>query len=617
MNFVLATVIDVTVILAAALSGAWLLRRRSAALRHAVLAAGIVTAMLAPALEALLPQWTVLAPAAPAATLQAAPVSFVSGDAATAPLTAAAPGPAPIDWTMALLAVWAAGAALGWAGLTTGLVRLRRIAGRCRRVEDGPWHATAAAIAREQSLGPITLLQSAERTLLVTYGWLRPKVILPAESDRWAEARCRIVLGHELAHIRRGDWATQMLAEMLRILFWFHPLAWVACRRLRQESEYACDDVVMARGVAPTEYAAHLLDVARHAAGDVVPWAAAPAIAHPSTLERRIAVMLNRQRDHDPLGRHSAALVFGAALAVAVPVAAMSTASDAQSAARAPVAADVALAPAAIPPPPAVISAAAPAATDTDVLRATGNAATVAAPVQEKPASISGALYDPLGGLLPGVALTLADQTVGVTYTATTDRNGSFVFNELQPATYELRAVLPGFASVSTVMPIGAGMSLDRRIVMPIGSLQETITVGCSNPAQAAASRPGGAAPATRLLQPRPAAAAPQPGGSAPFNGGIGGQIRAPRQIAKANPICPNDVGVDTVVLLSARVGIDGYLSDIKDLRNEAKPPQDRQPQEIVDSAIEAVRLWQYTPTLLNGVPVEANMTVTVLYTWN
>ncbi len=627
MSLLVASTIDVTIILAAALSGVWLLRRRSAALRHAVLAAGILMAALAPLLEAALPQWSLPMPVTPAATIQASPIGFATDDGAGAlPVAAAGEAAEAFDWAVLLLTAWAAGAATAFAGLITGLIRLRRIVGRCTPVGAGAWRVNADAFTREHALRPVTLLQSGERALLVTWGWRRPRIVLPAECDAWPEARRCIVLAHEIAHIRRRDWATQMLAEALRAVFWFHPLVWVAARRLRQESEYACDDVVMARGVEATEYATHLLDVARHVTGRQALWAAAPAIATPSTLERRIAVMLNAQRNRDPLTRHTAALVLGAALAIAVPVAAMSTAGEDQLPPLRPLA-DVALAgPAADtardvspPPPQAVVpnSGASDLRAAAEAVRVTADAlrAAAAAPPQETPAAISGTLYDPLGGLLPGVALTLTDQVVGITFTATTDRNGTFAFADLQPATYELRAVLPGFSSVSTVMPIGAGANLERRIVLPIGSLQETITVVCSSPAQPSAPRPLGAVP-PRVLQPRPGSAAPQAATTAPFNGGIGGQIRAPRQIAKANPICPNHVGVSTVVILGARVGIDGYLSDIKDLRNEGRQPEDRQPQEIVDSAIDAVRLWQYSPTLLNGVPVEANITVTVLYTW-
>lgn len=625
MSLLAASTIDVTIILAAALAGAWLLRRRSAALRHAVLAAGILMAALAPLLEAALPQWSLPMPVTPAATIQASPIGFAPDDAAAALEVAAAAAAEPFDWTMLLLAAWAAGAATAFAGLVTGLIRLRRIVGRCTPVHAGGWRVDADAFAREQALRPVTLLQSGERALLVTWGWRRPRIVLPAECDAWSSARRCIVLAHEIAHIRRRDWATQMLAEALRAVFWFHPFVWAAARRLRQESECACDDVVMARGVEATEYATHLLDVARHVTGRQALWAAAPAIATPSTLERRIAVMLNAQRNRDPLTRHTALLVLGAALAIAVPVAAMSTAGEDQSppprpsagAALAGSAADTARD---VSPPPAQAvvpddggrdrrAAAAAARVTADALRTAA-----AAPPQEKPAAISGTLYDPLGGLLPGVALTLTDQAVGIAFTATTDRNGAFAFADLQPATYELRAVLAGFSSVSTVMPIGAGANLERRIVLPIGTLNETITVVCSSPAQPS-PRPVGVAP-PRVLQPRPGSAAPQAAATAPFNGGIGGQIRAPRQLAKANPICPNHVGIDTVVVLGARVGIDGYLSDIKDLRNEGRQPQERQPQEIVDSAIDAVRLWQYSPTLLNGVPVEANIVVTVSYTW-
>ena len=71
------------------------------------------------------------------------------------------------------------------------------------------------------------------------------------------------MLRHELAHIRRGDWAVLIAAELLRAVYWFNPLVWIACSRVRQESEYACDDAVLNAGVEGSEYATHLLDLAR------------------------------------------------------------------------------------------------------------------------------------------------------------------------------------------------------------------------------------------------------------------------------------------------------------------------------------------------------------------
>ena len=91
----------------------------------------------------------------------------------------------------------------------------------------------------------VALLQTHASDLLATWGLLRPSVLLPAHAREWSDDRIRIVLCHELAHIRRNDWFVQIAAEALRSLFWFNPLIWIACTRLRRESEQACDDVVL------------------------------------------------------------------------------------------------------------------------------------------------------------------------------------------------------------------------------------------------------------------------------------------------------------------------------------------------------------------------------------
>ena len=101
------------------------------------------------------------------------------------------------------------------------------------------------------------------------------------------------MLSHELAHIRRGDWIVQLSAELLRAIYWFNPLLWLACRRLRLESEHACDDEVMSRGVEGTDYATHLIELARALNQRRHIWFPAPAMARPSSLERRVRAMLN------------------------------------------------------------------------------------------------------------------------------------------------------------------------------------------------------------------------------------------------------------------------------------------------------------------------------------
>lgn len=106
-------------------------------------------------------------------------------------------------------------------------------------------------------------------------------MILPAGAEDWPEERVAIVLRHELAHVRRRDWLVHLAVEVLRTIYWFNPLLWIVCHRLRLESEYACDDAVLARCAAGTEYAAHLLALARELNQFDRAWSATLAMASP------------------------------------------------------------------------------------------------------------------------------------------------------------------------------------------------------------------------------------------------------------------------------------------------------------------------------------------------
>src|SRR6185503_13599152 len=113
-----------------------------------------------------------------------------------------------------------------------------------------------------QQLGvrqPVRLERSAQATMPLTWGAWRPILLLPAEADNWSPARRRMVLLHELAHIRRWDWLTQMLAHAACAVYWFNPLVWLAARQMRIERERACDDLVLAAGAKASDYAEELL----------------------------------------------------------------------------------------------------------------------------------------------------------------------------------------------------------------------------------------------------------------------------------------------------------------------------------------------------------------------
>ena len=152
-----------------------------------------------------------------------------------------------------------------------------------------------------------------------------------------------------------------------------------------------------------------------------------------------------------------------------------------------------------------------------------------------------------------------------------------------------------------------------RHITLPLGTIEETITVTCGSADRA--SRPG-APSASAAPGPAPRQASAGQRGAEPkipstFTGGIGGQIRVPRKVAHTNPICPSTaVPEPGVVQLAGRIGIDGLLTDLHDISDKAQPG-------YIASALEATRQWVFSPTLLNDAPIETNIRVHVYYSWS
>ena len=130
-----------------------------------------------------------------------------------------------------------------------------------RATDDQVTAAFEAACSRYGIRRRVTLLIHPEKTIPIAWGIVRYRLSLPAAARQWSDGQLRSVLLHELAHIHRGDTISQTLAQIVCALHWFNPLAWFAARRLCMESERACDDLVLAGGVRPSAYAAHLLDV--------------------------------------------------------------------------------------------------------------------------------------------------------------------------------------------------------------------------------------------------------------------------------------------------------------------------------------------------------------------
>jgi TonB family protein len=110
--------------------------------------------------------------------------------------------------------------------------------------------------------------------------------------------------------------------------------------------------------------------------------------------------------------------------------------------------------------------------------------------------------------------------------------------------------------------------------------------------------------PAAERSRPRPAATRAEPLRRGAVR--VGGTIKEPRKLKNVNPSYPEiakQARVQGVVILECTIGSDGRVQEVKVLRGIPL---------LDDAAVDAVRQWVYTPTLLNGVPVPVIMTVTV-----
>ena len=217
-----------------------------------------------------------------------------------------------IDWSpTAAGAVWLAyslGALAVLASLGSGLLRIRRLRKKalpCLALQDVvAGLASGAGVTRRVDI----FMHESVRSPL-TFGLLRPAIVVPADADTWAGADLQRALVHELEHIRRYDWILQIAARAVCAIYWFNPLVWMAWRKLCLEAERSCDDAVV-RMHESAEYAEQLVLLARRCS------TAAPvtlAMARRSDLSARVSAVLDSRRGRGRVGRAAATAVLGTA----------------------------------------------------------------------------------------------------------------------------------------------------------------------------------------------------------------------------------------------------------------------------------------------------------------
>ena len=201
----------------------------------------------------------------------------------------------------------------------------------------------------------------------------------------------------------------------------------------------------------------------------------------------------------------------------------------------------------------------------------------------------SGTIHDPSGAGVANATIVMTNQEAKTIDMTTSDRDGNFSFKSLPSGEYELKAMKPGFQVYRLPqVNLTSGSDFSQNISLEIGTIMEEVQVV---PAGTRQSLPVGSAGKPSRLR-------------------LGGDLEASHRITKVQPVYPDSAksaGISGTVILHAVISTDGKPLSLRVMNSQIDP-------DLARSAVEAVSQWRYTPTLLNGEPIEVDTTITVNY---
>jgi protein TonB len=522
--------------------------------------------------------------------------------------------------------------------MAIGLARLRRL-----RTAGEPSADTADQDELQRILGTrADVRYVADLRHPVTFGVLRPVVLLPSALLGRPDEIKRAVLAHELLHVQRRDWAWLLVEESVRAIFWFHPAMWWLISRVQLAREVVVDETAVAITGRRRIYVEALLAFA-----DRVPLTPAPAFAERRHLFRRIVlvsreVSMSSKRIVASCALMALAVVAGSWYAIgAFPLRTLPAAPTPQAQAgpgplesRAnpitpenPIPRRISHVEAEFPP-----EAAAADARGRVVLRVTLDESGRVGEV--RPTDLSARMTNPL-------------MTASFNNVSGWDSKRVSAESITVPSGDSTRAVTILDAMARAATDAVRQWQYDPPFKAPI-SFNVTVHFGDIPPPPPPPPPP--AAVIARKVQAAPPPPPPPPpeparrGGRGGVTGGVpggvpggvsggvvggvagatttrsvqgtadeydkalrvGSKIAAPTKLVHVDPVYPEvarAAKVQGVVIVEARIEADGTVSDVKILRSIPLLNQ---------AALDAVRQWVFRPVLLNGAPVPVIMTVTV-----
>lgn len=202
-------------------------------------------------------------PAAPAPLVEQAPAPVAMVETTPGQAVNLAPAGPAFDWKGLACGLWLTGAAVGWVIISAGYLRALRQTREGSSAAEAEIYALVRQEAARMGLRHPPRLRwlSADHSPAVAGLW-RPLLLLPAGfPEGFTPGEARLVLRHELMHLKRRDLPLNLLLGLLQCLHWCNPVLWLAFARMRVDRELACDAAVLAAetGRARAEYGHALL----------------------------------------------------------------------------------------------------------------------------------------------------------------------------------------------------------------------------------------------------------------------------------------------------------------------------------------------------------------------
>jgi beta-lactamase regulating signal transducer with metallopeptidase domain len=220
------------------------------------------------------------------------------------------------NWTTTniILCIWAIGTLAMLIRVAFGLYRIHRF--RCTATVAGEsYQSICKRLAQKLNIDrPVTVCFSDRVVSPISFGWLSPHILIPRNLNL---EQFELVAAHELAHVQRLDWLTNLFSHVVGAIFFFHPIYHFLNRKLVRLREQICDDWVIQLTGARKKYAQCLLDLVRHE-NRAIPLAL--ALNQPSQLEARIDSILKHNKRFDLKPKRRLLMLAASLLIICLPL---------------------------------------------------------------------------------------------------------------------------------------------------------------------------------------------------------------------------------------------------------------------------------------------------------